>query len=144
MSFVNRPDQTLSWLLRVVGVLDLAALVAVFMPASWHDRFHASAGLGALPHLPVVLYLARSASALYAVYGALLLFLSSDVGRYLPVIRFLVRIALVHAAMLVGIDINAGLPAWWAIAEGVGYAGWAGVAMWLAARVERDPDQVNG
>lgn len=136
MSFVNRPDQTLSWFLRVVGVLDLAALVAVFMPASWHDQFHASAGLGALPHLPVVLYLARSASALYAVYGALLLFLSRDVVRYLPVIRFLVRIALIHAAVLVGIDINAGLPTWWAIAEGAGYAGWALVAAWLAARVK--------
>ena len=116
-------------------MLDLAALTAVFMPASWHDHFHAVAGLGALPHLPVVLYLARSASALYAVFGALLLFLSRDVVRYLPVIRFLVRIALVHAVVLVGIDLNAGLPIWWAVAEGGGYAGWAGVAMWLEGKI---------
>jgi hypothetical protein len=137
MPIVNRPDRTLAWLLRAIGVLDLAALAAVFMPASWHDHLHAGVGLGALPHSPVVLYLARSASALYAVYGALLLFLSCDVVRYRPVIRFLVRIAFVHAAVLVGIDINAGLPAWWAIAEGAGYAGWAGAAAWLAAKVEK-------
>ena len=135
MPIVNRPERTLSWLLRAIGVLDLAALAAVFMPAAWHDHLHAGVGLGALPHSPVVLYLARSASALYAVYGALLVFLSSDVVRYLPVIRFLVRIALIHAAVLVGIDINAGLPAWWAIAEGAGYAGWALAAMRLAERV---------
>jgi hypothetical protein len=137
MPIVNRPEKLLSWLLRSIGVLDLAALTAVFMPASWHEHLHAGVGLGALPHSPVVLYLARSASALYAVYGALLLFLSFDVVRYLPVIRFLVRLAFLHAALLVGIDINAGLPGWWAVAEGAGYAGWAGAAAWLASNVDR-------
>jgi len=143
MPIVNRPERTLAWLLRAIGALDLAALVAVFMPASWHDHFHAGAGLGSLPHLPVVLYLARSASALYAVYGALLLFLSFDVVRYLPVIRFLVRIALIHAAVLVGIDINAGLPPWWAAAEGAGYAGWAIAAGVLAGRIKPEVEALK-
>lgn len=135
MPIVNRPDQKLAWLLRAIGLLDLAALVAVFMPASWHEHFHAGAGLGALPHLPVVLYLARSASALYAVYGALLIFLSRDVVRYLPVIQFLVRVAFIHAGLLVAIDLHSGLPTWWALSEGLGYAGWATAAGWLGGKV---------
>ncbi len=132
---MKRPERKLAWLLRAIGLLDLAALAAVFMPASWHDHLHAGAGLGPLPQVPVVFYLARSASALYALFGALLLFLSSNVIRYLPVIRFLSRIALIHAALLVAIDRVAGLPTWWAAAEGLGYASWAVAAGWLASKV---------
>ncbi len=127
---MNRPAWKLAWLLRAVGALDLLSLLAVVMPREWHDRAHALAGLGALPESPIVIYLARSASALYAVYGALLLFLASDVIRHRPVIRFLAWAAQVHALVLVGIDWSAGLPVWWLLAEGLGYAGWAGLALW--------------
>ncbi len=113
-----------------MGALDLLSLLAVVMPREWHDRAHTLAGLGALPESPIVIYLARSASALYAVYGALLLFLASDVIRHRPVIRFLAWAAQVHALILVGIDWSAGLPVWWLLAEGLGYAGWAGLALW--------------
>lgn len=127
---MNRPEQKLVWLLRLIGCLDLLALLAVAMPAEWHARAHASLSLGAMPDSPIVVYLARSASALYALFGALLLFLSSDVLRYRSVIRFLALAAQVHAVVLVGIDWFAGLPLWWLLAEGIGYAGWAGLALW--------------
>lgn len=127
---MNPPARKLVWLLRAIGCLDLLALLAVFMPPEWHLRAHVAAGLGALPDAPIVVYLARSASALYALYGALLLFLSTDVARFRPVIRFLAWAAQVHAAVLMGIDWFAGLPAWWLLAEGVGYAGWAGLTLW--------------
>ena len=50
---------------------------------------HASLGLGPMPQGPLVGYLIRSASALYALHGALALFLSFDVRRYWRVITFL-------------------------------------------------------
>lgn len=127
---VNPSARKLVWLLRAVGCLDLLALLAVAMPSEWHVQAHASLGLGAMPDSPIVVYLARSASALYAVYGALLLFLSTDVVRHRPVIRFLAWAAQAHALVLVGIDWFAGLPLWWLLAEGVGYAGWAALALW--------------
>ena len=86
---MKSPERKLAWLLRAIGLLDLCALVAVLMPREWHGRAHEAAGLGVIPDAPIVLYLTRSASSLYALYGALLLFLSADVARHLAVIRFL-------------------------------------------------------
>jgi len=132
---VKSPERTLAWLLRAVGALDLLSLLAVVMPRSWHDWAHQGAGLGPLPDGAIVFYLTRSASALYALYGALLLFLSRDVVRHLPVIRFLAVAAQVHAVVLMAIDVAAGLPRWWVLAEGLGYSAWSLAVLWLVRRV---------
>ena len=134
---MRTPERALAWLLRAVGTLDLCALVAVLMPRDWHARVHALAGLGAIPDAPIVSYLTRSASSLYALYGALLLYLASDVVRHLGVVRFLALAAQAHALVLVVIDINAGLPAWWIVAEGSVYLGWSGMVLWLVRRTAR-------
>ena len=137
---VNPAARKLTWLLRAIGLFDLLSLLAVFMPRQWHDWAHGFAGLGAMPESPIVIYLARSASALYALYGALLLFLATDVRRHRPVIRFLAWAAQVHALLLVGIDWSAGLPLWWLLAEGVGYAGWAALALWWSRPTTITPE----
>jgi hypothetical protein len=111
---MRTPERALAWLLRAVGVLDLCALDA-----------------------PIVSYLTRSASSLYALYGALLLYLASDVVRYLGVVRFLALAAQAHALVLVVIDLNAGLPPWWIAAEGTVYLGWSGAVLWLVRRTAR-------
>jgi hypothetical protein len=67
----------------------LTALVAVVMPYDWMNAIHQRQGLGELPHVPIIGYLTRSISALYALHGALLVFLAGDVRRFLPVVRFL-------------------------------------------------------
>ena len=86
---MNRNEQILIWLLRLCGVVMLTALAAVVMPYEWMNVIHRQTGLGELPHVPIVGYLTRSISALYAFHGALLVFLASDVRRYLPIVRFL-------------------------------------------------------
>ena len=68
--------------LRVLGCVDLLALAAVVMPRVWLARGHAWAGLGELPPGPLVGYLCCSASLLYALHGATVLFVSSDLPRY--------------------------------------------------------------
>jgi hypothetical protein len=111
----------LSLILAGVGMLDALAAVAVFAPYKWLTGAHFALGLGDLPNLPVVNYLARSASAKYAVFGAFMIFLSRDVGRYWPLVGFLIWASLIHGAVIVGIDLLAELPHWWPIGEGLGY-----------------------
>lgn len=91
---------------------------AVVMPYDWMNTIHGQAGLGDLPHVPIVGYLTRSISALYALLGALLMFLAGDVRRYLPVVRFLAVAGVVFGAMMLAIDCAVGMPLPWTIAEG--------------------------
>jgi hypothetical protein len=115
---MTRTANTLPLLLRILGAGSLFALGAVFMPLSWMVATHRWLGLGEMPTAPVVEYLARTVSAFYALFGALLLVLASDVARYRPVVRFLgVGLALMGAVFL-GIDLAAGMPWWWSALEG--------------------------
>jgi hypothetical protein len=118
----------LAVVLRVLGCVDLLALVAVVMPREWMAQGHAWAGLGELPPAPIVGYLARSASFLYALHGAAVVFISFDVARYRPLITFLAAAALVHGAVMLGIDLAEGMPLWWTAVEGPGFAA-TGVAV---------------
>jgi len=122
----------LAFLLRALGAFDLLALAAVVVPASWIASAHGRLGLGELPNEPIVFYLARSASAVYALHGAIVFFVSFDVRRYDPLIRFLSLAAIFHGALIVAIDAASSMPAWWTIIEGPCFAA-TGVAV-LAVR----------
>ena len=80
-------ESVLILLLRVSGILLLTALVPVVMPFTWMQEIHRQLGLGELPTGPIMGYLTRSLSAMYAVHGAIVLFLSLDIRRFLPVIK---------------------------------------------------------
>ena len=60
-------ERVLCFFLRWVGGVSLLALVAVFMPYSWMDTIHQALGMGTLPAVPIVGYLARSLSLFYAL-----------------------------------------------------------------------------
>jgi hypothetical protein len=125
--------------LRAFGVLDLCALVAVFLPLRWMAAAHAALGLGAMPEGPLVGYLARSVSALYALHGATVLFISFDVRRYWRLITFLAAVALLHGAVMLGIDLAEGMPVWWTVVEGPGIAG-TGLVVLVAQWAAGPPD----
>jgi hypothetical protein len=127
----SRSERRLALLLRAVGCLDLLALIAVVMPQHWMDVAHKFVGLGPIPHEPIVGYLARSASALYALHGATVLFISFDVVRYERLIRFLGIAALVHGAVILGIDLGEPLPPLWRYAEGPAFAATGVLVLWL-------------
>jgi hypothetical protein len=113
MAQARTADRWLVLLLRTIGGLCLLALVALWMPRSWIDVGHRWLGWGAFPAAPVAEYLARSVSALSAFYGGLLIALSFDVKRYIPLIRYqAVAIMLLSAC-------------------GVVVGGWAGVPRWF-------------
>lgn len=119
---MSNPERTLALLLRAIGCLDLLALLAVMMPYSWMDAAHAWAGLGTLSLDPIVGYLARTSSALYALHGAMVVFISFDVPRYERLIRFMALAALVHGAVIFGIDMAEHLPPLWRYGEGPAFA----------------------
>jgi hypothetical protein len=128
------PHRRLAAVLRILGTLDLFALLAALSPRSWIVLAHEWCGLGSLPDGPIVGYLFRSSSLLYALHGAMIWFVAGDVARYWPLIRFLAVLAVIHGAILVGIDAAERLPGWWRWAEGPGFAATGAIVLWLQRR----------
>jgi hypothetical protein len=114
-------DRGLRLLLRVLGTIDALALLAVAMPEASMARVHEFLQLGELPATPLVGYLTRSASLLYAMHGAMIVFISFDTPRYRPLIRFLAWAAVAHGSLLVLIDWREAMPPWWTLLEGPFY-----------------------
>jgi hypothetical protein len=132
---MSRAERTLVLLLRLSAAMLLLATVPVFMPHCWMDAIHRRIGLGELPDMPIVGYLTRSLSAMYAMHGALLLCLSLDVRRYLPLVRFLAVLAVVFGAGMVVLDCAVGLPLRWILGEGPFIVVLGAVLLWLARRI---------
>jgi hypothetical protein len=112
----------------------LTALGAVVMPFDWMNVIHRQAGLGDMPHVPIVGYLTRSISALYVLHGALLVFMAGDVRRYLPVVRFLAGAGVVFGALMLGIDCAVAMPLPWTVSEGPFVVAFGAVVLWLTGR----------
>ncbi|HNY76834.1 MAG: hypothetical protein RBS72_00900 [Sedimentisphaerales bacterium] len=108
----------LTALLRLTGVAMLGGLVFVFCPFAWMQRIHTGIGMGELEYTPLMSYLTRTLSAMYAVVGATLLFVSLDIRRYLPLIRLLGVIALAGGVGVTLLDAMLRLPAFWTLLEG--------------------------
>jgi hypothetical protein len=111
-------EHFLTVFLRLVGTVAGTAAFCAVMPLGWMDAVHRALGMGALPQQPIVEYLARSTSALYALMGALFWILSLDTARYRPLLRLLGPAIIVLGLLLLWIDINAGMPRFWQLAEG--------------------------
>lgn len=128
-------EKLLILLLRLLAVVLLSALFAVVMPFSWMNEIHRLLGMGELPDQPIMNYLTRSLSAMYAMHGALIFFVSLNLRRYLPLVKFLLIAALGFGAVMLGIDLHAGMPASWTISEGPYLIAMSSALLWLAARV---------
>ncbi|MCA9123694.1 MAG: hypothetical protein H6822_15625 [Planctomycetaceae bacterium] len=117
-SSTGMPALLLVVALRCLGGLDMLAFVAVVMPTAWIEWGHRWCGLGEFPDEPIANYLARSASALYALHGLLVLYMSRDPQRYWPLIRFFARLAVAHGVVMFAIDWASEMPLWWTALEG--------------------------
>jgi hypothetical protein len=129
------PERTLTILLRLIGAVLLLAAPAVFLPTEWMASVHAWLGLGEMPRGPLVEYLTRSVSALYAFHGALFLLVSTDVRRYRALALFFGAGDVVFGLAIFGIGLRAGLPALWLWNEGPPTALIGLLILWLARRV---------
>ena len=111
-------DQTLRFILRLMGSSSLFALIFVAAPGSWMESIHSTLGMGQLPDTPVVGYLARSTAAFYALLGGLLWVVSFDLDRHRRVLTYLgVAITSLGVVLLV-VDRVEGMPSFWTLWEG--------------------------
>ena len=136
-------EKALVILLRFNAVLLLTALFPMVMPFEWMDAAHRWLGMGELPAGPIVGYLARSVSLLYAVHGALLLYVALDVRRFLPVVRCLAVLGIALGLGLLALDCTVGMPLYWIIGEGPLIAAMGAIFLWLVARTERASENAD-
>jgi hypothetical protein len=131
-------DAALKWLLRAVGGVELLAVPFVFFPVPWMDHVHRRLlGLGPLPDGPIVEYMARSLSVLYAAHGAMVFALSFDLPRYRPLVRLVGVLHLLIGAAVLATDLSAGMPTPWVLGEGPGIAVGGALVLVLNRAAER-------
>jgi hypothetical protein len=131
-------DALLKWLLRLVGGVELCAVPFILFPVGWMDAVHARLFGHPLPHGPIVEYLTRSLSVMYAVHGAVVFRVSFDVPRFRPLIAFLGGLHVVLGLTVLGIDLSAGMPWWWVAGEGPGIAVGGVLVLMLAKAGDRE------
>jgi hypothetical protein len=133
---MNSFEKSLVILTRVAGVLLLTAVIPAVMPFAWMKDVHRTLGMGELPEGPIVGYFTRSLSAMYALHGALVFFVSLDVRRYLPVVKLLAILGVFFGCGMLVLDIAVGMPPRWIAGEGPSIIVLGGVMLWLAGRVQ--------
>lgn len=129
-------DRLLTWLIRLNATVLLLAAVPVFFPtdvmADMHERF----GLGPFPRDRLTEYLTRSAAACYALHGGVILLLAGDVRKYRQLIGRMYLLHLAFALTILGIDLFAGMPTWWTVAEGGTIASVAVIVLFVNQRAK--------
>ena len=108
----------LKLLLRVIGSSSLLALIFVAAPESWMVAVHADLDMDQLPVAPVVGYLARSASAFYAMLWGLFWVVSFDLVRHRAVLIYLGVTTALFSVILLVVDWLEGMPPSWTLWEG--------------------------
>ena len=117
----------------------LLAFGAVFMPTEWMAASHRWLGLGEFPASPLVNYLTRSASVLYGIHGGLYLVVAQDVRRYAGVLAYLAAMNIVFGLLMLGIDLQAGMPWYWTASEGPSVLAFGVLLLVLLRSVPRQP-----
>jgi len=115
---MSRAERALTLILRLTGAVCMLALVAVVMPRRWMAVTHDWLGVGTFPDGPIVVYLARSLSAFYAILGGALWVVASDVRRFAPLLVYKALTGLAFGVMLLIVDISVGMPWHWTLQEG--------------------------
>jgi hypothetical protein len=103
------------------------------MPTAWMRAIGAWLGLE-VPDAPLVEYLTRSVSLLYVMLGACCWFLSCDVRRYLPLLRFMIPLTAFFDVTLIALDVLIPMPLGWTVGEAVSIVGWTLMLWWLVRR----------
>ncbi|MFO0866631.1 MAG: hypothetical protein U0744_18655 [Gemmataceae bacterium] len=115
---MNRWDRRLALFLRASAIILGSAIVATLMPLSLMASLSRWVSIAEMPETPIVSYLARSCSAMYAMLGLLYWRVSLDVPRYRELIRFLALCKLAFGIGILAIDFLVGMPTWWVYSEG--------------------------
>lgn len=107
------------------------------MPTAWMASTHAWLGLGEMPQSPLVEYLTRSLSLLYATWVPVLWLTAGDVRRYRTLIGVMAWTRFALGVGLLVLDVAVGMPWLWLLSEGPSIMVLSLVVASLARRVER-------
>lgn len=129
--FDSGSTKFLRGLLALIGSGLLVAAFAVFLPVDTMTKIHQWLGLGEFPDAPITRYLARSTSLLYAVHGALMLYVSFDIKRYWPLVAVFGWLHVVIGLAMLGIDLTSSMPLYWTVGEGLPIAFVGGLIVYL-------------
>jgi hypothetical protein len=132
---MNDAEWWLKVLLRWFGGVSVIAAFPFVMPWRWMTAVHEWLGMGSLEHQPVVEYLARSTSALCALFGGLLLILAQDVRRYARPITYSAVATIAGASIGALFGWKAGMPSWWMIGDMVSCWLFCGAMLWCQRRI---------
>lgn len=130
-----RPEGYLSILLRVEAVVLLCALPAAVMPTEWMASVHTFVGLGEMPRNPLVEYLTRSLSLLYASWAPVLWLTAGDVRHYRSLIEVMAWMRVALGVSLLILDIAIAMPMLWLLAEGPSILLLSAIVVWLARQM---------
>ena len=130
-------DRALLWLMRLNATVLLCALLCVLLPFATMDTVHRELLGEPLPDLPITRYMARSLALLYASYGLITLFVTLNWQSYRPAVPFIAWLHIGFGAGMFLIDLDAGMPRWWAVAEGPPLVGMGFLMLWLCRRASR-------
>ncbi|HYP52909.1 MAG TPA: hypothetical protein VEQ42_05180 [Pyrinomonadaceae bacterium] len=126
-----------SWLLRVVGSIEILAFVAVVMPRSWMEVSHAWLGMGEMADSPLLMFMIRQASYAYGMHGVGLWLLASDVERFRPLVVLNGVAFLLAAPIFFLIDYTTGMPWFWTASDTLACAFFGAAMLWLSRREVR-------
>ncbi len=126
--------RVLRWLMIAMGVMGLLAVFAAVMPTSWIEAATEACDLERLPRSPLTEYLTRSVSLIYAMLGAMTIYLALNVVRYLDLIRFIGGLTIAFGVALIALDFGIGMPALWSWGEGPPTVLVGAAFVWLARR----------
>jgi hypothetical protein len=122
----------LTWLLRLVGLSEILAFLAVIMPRSWMEMSHVWLGLGEMPEGAVLMFLIRQASYTYGMHGISLWVIASDVKRFRPLLILNGISFLLAGPVFFFIDYAAGTPMWWTLSDGPACGLFGAAMLWLS------------
>ena len=131
--FDSLPARLLKLILLIIGATLMTAAIPMCFPITTMNQIHQWLGLGEMPSQPIVAYLARSTSLLYAMHGTLMLMIGLQLNQYLPLAKVLGWLHVAAGLALLFIDLTAPMPWFWTAAEGVPIA-LAGAIIFLLAR----------
>ncbi len=136
---MTRCEARLRAVLYLQAAVLACALPAALLPTDWMDAAHQSLGMGPLPRAPLVEYLTRSISVVYAAWAPLLIVMAGDLRRHLPLVRVFGWLTLLGAPVFFTLDLWSGMPAAWAVGEGVSLLALGVATVWLEACVRAQP-----
>ncbi len=100
-------------ILRIMAVVALPSLPAVFAPQLTVEKLSSLLGFGQPPNAPLLFYMAAGGSFVYLALSAMLWIISCDVVRYRPLVVFTGVVCVIGGPAFWWIDVRVGMPCWW-------------------------------